>query len=101
MKRNGHVFSPPLAPAVTGAVHVLGYGNLDKVSLKFPRPFWNGNEFSVGPISKPTFPIESLFLNPEYATDANPAKWRKEITSFLGLPELFSQPVIMFFVYGQ
>jgi len=37
----------------------------------------------------------------EYAADTNLAKWRQEIVSLSGLPEPFSQPVIMFFVYGQ
>src|SRR5205809_742572 len=41
------------------------------------------------------------FLRPEYAADINLAKWRQEIVSLSGLPEPFSQPVIIFFVYGQ
>ena len=45
--------------------------------------------------------MESLLLFPEYATEANLAKWRQDIISFSGLPEPFSPPVIMFFVYGQ
>ena len=38
----------------------------------------------------PCFPIEALFLRPDYATDTNPTKWRVEIISFSGLPGRFS-----------
>ena len=109
LKRNGDVFSPPLEPKIHQAIHSLGYGNLDKVFIKFPRAFWNdGVAHSTGfhgpnmdETETPLFPLESLFLSPEYAPDSNPEKWRTEIISFSGLPEPFSQPVIMFFVYGQ
>lgn len=108
LKRNEDVFSPPLAPKISSAIRSLGYGNLDKVFIKFPRAFWNSisgldgsHGHGSGEIQSSSFPVESLFLLPYYATDTNPAKWRTEIISFSGLPEPFSQPVIMFFVYGQ
>ena len=109
LKRNERVFSPPLASTISTAISSLGYGNLDKVFIKFPEPFWNAeapkaNGFdgcSAGKNQSLAFPIESLFLRPDYAADTNPAKWRQEIISFSGLPEPFSQPVIMFFAYGQ
>ena len=109
LKRNESVFSPPLTPKISTAIRSLGYGNLDRVFIRFPRAFWGSQVPSMNgyhrrtstSIHSPTFPIESLFLLPEYAADTNPAKWRQEIISFSGLPEPFSQPVIMFFVYGQ
>ncbi|KAL2822820.1 flavin-containing amine oxidase [Aspergillus cavernicola] len=109
LKRNGHVFSPPLSPAISSAIHSLGYGNLDKVFIKFPRAFWDAQvsatNASHGQRSErtqsPPFPIESLYLCPNYAADTNPAKWRTEIISFSGLPGRFAQPVVMFFIYGQ
>lgn len=109
LKRSENVFSPPLAPRISTAIRSLGYGNLDRVFIKFPEAFWNNQASKtngyyrrlVGNVRSPAFPIESLFLRPEYADDTNPAKWREEIISFSGLPEPFSQPVIMFFVYGQ
>ena len=109
LKRNERVFSPPLASTISTAISSLGYENLDKVFIKFPEPFWNAevskvNGFdgrSAGKDQNLAFPIESLFLRPEYVADTNPAKWRQEIISFSGLPEPFSQPVIMFFAYGQ
>jgi hypothetical protein len=98
LKRNESVFSPPHTPKISDAIHSLGYGNLDKVFIKFLRPFWNakatktnGNKQSaLGETLSPAFPIEFLFLYPEYAGDTNPAKWRQEIISFSGLPEPFS-----------
>ena len=111
LKRNERqVFSPPLSPGLSTAIQSLGYGNLDKVFIKFPDAFWNdatpeSNENQTSKIARdatgPTFPIESLFLRPDYATDTNPARWRQEIISFSGLPDQLSQPVVMFFVYGQ
>lgn len=109
LKRNERVFSPPLAPKISSAIHSLGYGNLDRVFIRFPTAFWNHDASEINGdtghtkyhIPIPKFPIESLFLRPDYATDTNPAEWRQEIISFSSLPEPYSQPVIMFFVYGQ
>lgn len=113
LKRNEEAFSPPLPPSLSNAIQSLGYGNLDRVFVKFPRPFWNdqrkegmrqdrhASEDRENGSTEPAFPIESLFLPPEYATDTNPAKWRTEIISLSGLPEPYAQPVIMFFTYGQ
>ncbi|KAI8634385.1 flavin-containing amine oxidase [Xylariaceae sp. FL1651] len=109
LKRNMHVFSPAVPPMVSNAIQALGYGNLEKVFIKFPKPFWNHDnaqpncdrDMSDGQERSLLFPVESLFLRPNYASDTNPAKWRLEIISYSGLPEPFSQPIIMFFIYGQ
>lgn len=39
LKRNEHAFWPPLPPTISCAIRSLGYGNLDKVFVKFPRAF--------------------------------------------------------------
>ncbi|KAL8840009.1 MAG: hypothetical protein Q9170_001493 [Blastenia crenularia] len=107
LKRNQHVFSPPLTPTMSTAIRSLGYGNLDRVFIRFPEAFWNDQVLATNgyqgspPETSLAFPIESLFLRPGYAIDTNPATWRQEIISFSGLPEPYSQPVLMFFVYGQ
>ena len=109
LKRNEEVFSPPLPSTISMAISSLGYGNLDRIFIRFSEPFWNAevsraNGFdgrSAGKDQNLAFPIESLFLRPGYVADTNPAKWRQEIISFSGLPEPFSQPIIMFFAYGQ
>lgn len=110
LKRNEDVFSPPLTSTILNAVRSLGYGNLDRVFIKSPRIFWGYgapglNDYheqgaELGEARSSTFPVESLFLRPEYAADTNPT-WRQEIISLASLPEPYSQPIIMFFVYGQ
>ncbi|RYP91101.1 hypothetical protein DL770_002757 [Monosporascus sp. CRB-9-2] len=109
LKRNQHVFSPPLTHGLSSAIQDLGYGNLDRIFIRFPKPFWKDgdaepdgeHEQSRKQGQNPSFPVESLFLSPEYSADTNPARWRQEIVSFSGLPKPFSQPIIMFFIYGQ
>ena len=109
LKRNENVFSPPLTPKISTAIRSFAYGNLDKVFIKFPTAFWNPpvsrtngiHECIPADNQKPAFPIESPFLRPNYATDTNPSRWRQQIISLSGLPKPYSQPVIMFFVYGQ
>ncbi|KAI1323573.1 hypothetical protein F5Y16DRAFT_412517 [Xylariaceae sp. FL0255] len=109
LKRNHHIFSPALTPELSTAIQSLGYGNLDKVFIKFSRAFWDQPASTVAPEGEglrsashsPGFPIESLYLKPSYAYSTNPPRWRQEIISFSSLPQGFSQPIIMFFVYGQ
>lgn len=98
LKRSDNVFVPSLGNMVKTAIRSLGYGSLEKVFIRFPEPFWDD---SMRHDKHPSFPVESLFLSPAYANDTNPARWRTEIISFSSLPEPLSQPVIMFFVYGQ
>ncbi|KFA70717.1 hypothetical protein S40288_07605 [Stachybotrys chartarum IBT 40288] len=107
LKHNQNIFRPPLTPTVCTAIQSLGYGNLEKVFIKFPSAFWDTRDLNDGQAhhnkSKPgpSFPIESLFLRPEYAVETNPAQWQQEIISYSGLPGPYSQPIIMFFVHGQ
>lgn len=98
LKRNRQIFSPELPPRISQAIGAIGYGNLERIFIRFPKPFWDdvGRETGQG-----TFPIESLFLKPAYATETNPQNWRQEIISFSALPEPYAQPVIMFFTYGE
>ncbi|KAL8854172.1 MAG: hypothetical protein Q9221_001095 [Calogaya cf. arnoldii] len=104
LKRNANVFRPALTPVISTAIRSLGYGNLDRVFIKFPEAFWTAQHYygsESEEIPSPVFPIESLYLRPTYAAETNPAQWRQEIISFSGLPKPFSQPIIMFFTYGQ
>lgn len=98
LKRNCRIFSPEIPPRLSQAIGTIGYGNLEKIFIRFPKAFWD----DVGPeAGQGTFPIESLFLRPAYAPATNPRQWRQEIISFSGLPEPHAQPVIMFFTYGE
>ncbi|KAI1110484.1 hypothetical protein F5Y14DRAFT_465651 [Nemania sp. NC0429] len=108
LKRNESVFSPPLTPKISTAIRSLGYGNLDKVFVKFTRAFWSTMDFKAG--AHPSqrlgsmcraFPLVSLFLYPEYAADTNPRRCHQEMISFSGLPDGSSQPIVMFYLYGK
>jgi Flavin containing amine oxidoreductase len=106
LKRNQDVFRPTLPRTLSNAISNIGYGNLDKIFILFPRAFWNSkaqiaSDGCTGERSRPAFPIESLFLSPDYALATNPVRWRQEIISLSGLPTPYAQPVVMFFVYGQ
>ncbi len=94
LKRNTQVFVPPLPPRISTAIHVSAMETWKRCLSDSPKHFGRTTRGL-------SFPVESLFLSPAYADDTNPAKWRTEIISFSSLPEPFSQPVIMFFVYGQ
>lgn len=98
LKRNRHVFIPELPPRLCQAIDATGYGNLEKIFIRFPGAFWDDIGQAAG---QGSFPIESLFLQPKYAPKTNPYQWRQEIISFSGLPEPYAQPVIMFFTYGE
>ncbi|KAJ9157317.1 amine oxidase [Pleurostoma richardsiae] len=100
LKRNQHVFHPPIPDRLSCAIGNLGYGNLDKVFISFPKAFWDNDPVEDGTKS-PSFPIESLFLSPLYAEHTNPARWRQEIISYSGLLAKYAHPTVMFFVYGQ
>ncbi|CAI4217880.1 unnamed protein product [Parascedosporium putredinis] len=83
LKRNQDAFIPPLPPRISTAISSLGFGNLDKVFIKFPTAFWdpsspqaNGSH-DAGADGSPIpsfFPIESLFLCPNYAAESNPGR---------------------------
>ncbi|KAG6354732.1 hypothetical protein INS49_003813 [Diaporthe citri] len=98
LKRNRRVFFPELPPRLSQAINAIGYGNLEKIFIRFPEAFWDdvGREAGQG-----IFPIESLFLKPMYAPETNPNQWRQDIISFSGLPEPYAKPIIMFFTYGE
>lgn len=99
LKNNQTAFDPPLPGRLARAINAIGIGNLDKVYIHFPTAFWTrtGDEtqFSVN------FPVETLFLNPRYAEDTNPARWRQEMLSLACLPPGSAHPTLMFYVYGE
>ncbi|TID18388.1 FAD/NAD(P)-binding domain-containing protein [Venturia nashicola] len=41
LKRNQDVFEPNLPERIAQGIESLGYGNLDKVYITFPKAFWN------------------------------------------------------------
>ncbi|PNS20864.1 hypothetical protein CAC42_2795 [Sphaceloma murrayae] len=92
-------FEPPLQDPLRNAISAFGTANLDKVYVRFPAAFWQSDAASQDDAS--AFPIETLFLKPTYAESTNPAQWRQETLSLASLPRGYSQPSLVFYVYGE
>ncbi|KAK9357823.1 hypothetical protein V1504DRAFT_335950 [Lipomyces starkeyi] len=87
LKKRTIAFRPELPTRLLSAVDSLGYGRLEKAYIKFPRQFWNLDYFE--------------FFSPEYAPDSNPEKWPMSVISLAHLPEPYSQPVLLWYLYGD
>ncbi|KAF4552587.1 Flavin containing amine oxidoreductase-like protein 2 [Elsinoe fawcettii] len=101
LKRNQDVICPPLPARISEAINAIGFGNLDKVFVNFPKPFWMVSNNSEKPNGEGSFPIETLFLTPTYASVTNPSCWRQEMVSLASLPKGYAHPTVMFYVYGE
>ncbi|KAF2235342.1 FAD/NAD(P)-binding domain-containing protein [Viridothelium virens] len=74
-------------------LHKNIFGHLEKAWVTFPTAWWH--------TASEHFPGETLFIRPGYAPDTNPKCWNQEIVSLAALPSPFSQPTIMFYLYGE
>lgn len=79
-------FEPALPPRLSQAISSIGYGNLEKAFIRFPRAWWSLEDGRAC----------HAFLEPQYA-EAN-----KQMIEFLSLAHLLedAQPTLLFFVYG-
>lgn len=126
LKRNKHVFEPPLTPRLDQAIQNIGYGTLDKVYITFPSAFWdvpvqyatptngfdpNGKTPNVTatttPLDQPLrsnaeehYPGFTHWLSPAYAPDTNPKHWDQQGMNMAALPAKCAHPTILFYVYG-
>jgi hypothetical protein len=101
LKRNKSAFSPCLSPRLAAAIDSIGFGNLDKVYIAFPRAFWIRTDLAYNGDGAPMFPIETLFLHPEYAPDSNLARCMQEMLSLALLPRPYAHATVMFYVFGE
>lgn len=62
-------FDPPLPAEKRGAIERIGFGNYEKIALKFPHIFWPKEPHRLNYISDATPPLFSAWLN--YAHYAN------------------------------
>lgn len=88
LQRKTIAFEPSLPPRFSSAISSIGYGNLEKAFIRFPRAWW---------------PLEDgrachAFLEPQYAP-TNETKQMIEFLSYAHLQE-DAQPTLLFFVYG-
>ncbi len=98
LQTNAIEFSPPLPFAHRGAISALGMGSLEKVVLRFDRPFWS-TDATVWTIAADA---DALSLTPEGATptptpDATkapaPVRW-------YNLQPLLDEPILMGVIGG-
>lgn len=99
LKRNKSVFIPSLPRQISMAIDTIGYGRLEKVFIHFPRAWW---ETDVDGLGKPgKFASETMFPEPEYAPETNPARWSLEIFSYSAVPDIASHPTLLFYIHGD
>ncbi|KAI0024323.1 flavin-containing amine oxidoreductase [Xylariomycetidae sp. FL0641] len=96
LKQNPLAFNPPFPPRLFQAIKNIQYGCLEKVYISFPKAFW-----------QPADPKDRMidgfcqFLAPDYAPDTNPCKWIQEMVDLASLGPSNSQPVLLFYTYGE
>jgi len=95
LKRNLHVFSPPLPDRLGAAVHNLGLSQLEKVFITFPAVFWTEDP------AADTFPCYANWLTPRYAPEINPQAWPQEIWDLSSFAAPNNHPTILFYLYGD
>ncbi|KAK9471545.1 uncharacterized protein V1510DRAFT_184793 [Dipodascopsis tothii] len=87
LKNQAITFQPLLPHRIECAIRSLGYGRLEKVYIKFPKAFWKYQYVE--------------FLSPSYASRTNPKRWPMTVTSLAHLPEPYSQPVLLWYLFGE
>ncbi|TVY36211.1 putative polyamine oxidase [Lachnellula subtilissima] len=97
LKVNKPAFHPPLSERLSQAIDSIGYGNLDKVYITFPRAFWLGDKDKA----EDQFSGFIHWMSPVYASDTNPQKWNQEAVDMNTLPKSCSHPTLLFYFYGD
>jgi hypothetical protein len=108
LKRGNPIFSPPLSPSITRAIHNTSYSRLEKVYITFPKAFWEPLALSEPETAQKSTKCASAFqsfanfLHPTYSLEKNPKSWTVELNS-LSSPQIFgsyAQPTLLFGIYG-
>jgi Flavin containing amine oxidoreductase len=98
LKRNIEIFTPPIPDNLETAIKGIGYGNLEKVYIRFPTAFWDGPSSSdIDPKDRHTMVHWS---SPTYASISNPEYWQQECFSLAALPSPHNQPILLFYLFG-
>ncbi|KAF2709884.1 amine oxidase [Pleomassaria siparia CBS 279.74] len=127
LKRNEDAFVPALPARLKQAISSIGYGNLDKVYITFPTPFWNTSPITTNgttttphqqtlpnvtattaPLhqsSPPTstsqqYPGFTHWTSPHYAPSTNPSHWNQECVNLAALPSPTAHPTLLFYTFG-
>ncbi|KAJ5736153.1 uncharacterized protein N7483_001278 [Penicillium malachiteum] len=100
LKNNTSAFTPELPRRLLQAIDNISYGRLEKVFVKFPRPFWKVESENFNS-NLPTTPIFTQFLEPNYANEhPSHLEWNQECLSIASLPEPCAHPTLLFYTYG-
>lgn len=99
LQRNKDAFVPPMPQELSDAIDGINYSRLEKVFIRFPQAWWEGNVDGLGNPDK--FASAALFATPEYAPDTNPGKWNHEIFFYSALQSPLAHPTLLFYVYGD
>jgi monoamine oxidase len=93
LKRSTIEFTPPLPPRVHSAIEHLGYGNLEKVFLRFEHSWWNTSSSEKNP------PNSYIFLPP----DTLPSEFPHALLHVYSLASLpvNAQPVLMIYLSAE
>ncbi|KAK4104511.1 FAD/NAD(P)-binding domain-containing protein [Parathielavia hyrcaniae] len=97
LKQNLQAFSPPLPDRLCKAIRNISYGNLEKVYISFPTPFW----VTPSPSDGRTVQGFCQWLSPNYAPDANPNRWLNEAVELASLGGPAAHPTLLFYTYGD
>ncbi|KAF8863693.1 FAD/NAD(P)-binding domain-containing protein [Acephala macrosclerotiorum] len=98
LQKNKQVFGPVLPTRMSQAIDAIGYGNLEKVYISFPRPFWLDAEGQPGKKSLPGF---TQWLHPAYAREPASTKWNQEAVDLATLPGPCAHPTFLFYIFGD
>ncbi|KAI9674530.1 MAG: hypothetical protein M1817_001868 [Caeruleum heppii] len=104
LKRNRDAFHPPLPLRLSQAIDNISVGNLEKVFITFPTPFWLGSHEggkAKEDKEEDNFPGYSNFLSPHYAPDTNPAHWPQEAYNLAAYASPHKHATLLFYLYGD
>jgi len=128
LKQHKDAFEPSLPPRLSQAIDNIGYGTLDKVYISFASAFWqerlpadtrlaDGEDpegktpnvrAGAHPIHQPATSGDqngyingALWTAPSYAPETNPERWDQECLYLSALPDGYSRPALLFYLYGD
>ena len=102
LKRNLHVFDPPIPGSLTKAISTISVGHLEKVYLTFPRAFWRtpSTSTSTSTSTPDPYPGYTNWTSPSYAPSTNPHAWPQEAYDLSAFAPPHAHPTLLFYTFG-
>ncbi|CAH0022166.1 unnamed protein product [Clonostachys rhizophaga] len=96
LQRNKDVFNPRLPPQMEKAVDAIGFGDLEKILVSFPTPFWDPPERKG---TRPPALSEWNFLSPRnHPYGPELGSWTQMVVSLSSLPSGNGHPTLLFYI---